>query len=247
MSSAMLEKFIFYPRENHSVLTRIWKDSEVVFSLNEQILRGWVMKNKSVEKGPFIIYYGGNAEDVSLNLYHYGKINAESILLMNYRGYGTSTGKPTKKDLLQDALAIFDEVIKKQMIEPSNIILMGRSLGSSIAAYVASQRKVGGLILITPFDSIQNLVKKLIRWLPLGYFFKNSFDTRKYLAGVNCKILVLSAEHDEVIPKECLQPLLEEYQSQITLATIVDADHQDIAEYDDYYTEINKYLKNGIL
>ena len=147
---------------------------------------------------------------------------------MNYRGYGNSYGHPTKDDLLADALAIYDHMISQSGISPSQIYLMGRSLGASIAAYVASQRQVGGIILVTPFDSVENLVKTLFRWLPMSRFFKESFDTQKYLAGVDCKILVLAAENDEVIPKECLESLISAYQDKIVLQVIAEANHQDI-------------------
>ncbi len=241
----MLEKYIFFPRETHPALARNWKDSEIVLHLNNQQLGGWLVRNenfKPSKNGPFIIYYGGNAEDISINLNDLWKINASAFLFMNYRGYGNSSGHPTKDDLLADALAIYDHMISQYGISPSQIYLMGRSLGASIAAYVASQRQVGGIILVTPFDSVENLVKTLFRWLPMSRFFKESFDTQKYLAGVDCKILVLAAENDEVIPKECLESLISAYQDKIVLQVIAEANHQDINHYDAYYSALNDYL-----
>ena len=175
----MFEKFIFHPRKNHPLVVREWKECELNLNLNTQNLQGWLVHNEEIDSNsPFIIYYGGNAEDISLNLNDLSSIHASSFLLMNYRGYGGSSGKPTQKHLFEDALAIYDNVVKKHSIHPSRVYLLGRSIGSSIASYVASQRKVGGLILVTPFDSLEHLVRKLFRWIPIGWLFKNSFNTR---------------------------------------------------------------------
>lgn len=242
----MFEKFIFHPRKNHTSIVREWKECELNLHLNKQNLQGWLVHNEEINSNsPFIIYYGGNAEDISLNLNDLGNIHASSFLLMNYRGYGGSSGKPTQKHLFEDAVAIYDDIVKKHSIHPSGIYLLGRSIGSSIASYVASQRKVGGLILVTPFDSLEHLVRKLFRWIPIGWLFKNSFNTCKYLSHVNCKILVLEAGQEEVIPRECLESLISAYRSQIVLEVIKDANHQDISGYEEYYTAINRYLSEN--
>lgn len=239
----LFEKFIFYPQKNHPLCTLEWKACEIALNLNHQNLRGWLIHNEHIQEGRFVIYYGGNAEDISLNLSQMSKIDASSFLFMNYRGYGGSSGRPTQMGLLEDALAIYDAVVKQYAIHSSRIFLLGRSLGSSIASYVANQRKVAGLILVTPFDSIENLVNQTFGGIPLGWFFKDCFDTRKYLTHVDCQILVLAAEHDEVIPPECLQSLVSACAAQTSLKVIKGADHQNISEYDEYYAAINKYLR----
>ena len=81
---------------------------------------------------------------------------------MHYRGYGGSSGKPTEHDLRQDALAVYNYVSTRH----SEILLVGRSLGSSIAIGVAAQVNPTGLVLITPFDSIQNIAKQVVPFLP---------------------------------------------------------------------------------
>lgn len=245
----MFKRFIFHPCQTHSIFSKMWKKSELTLHLNNQHLQGWLIKNERPEyaqlkEGPFIIYYGGNAEDISLNLSYIEEVNAASFLFMNYRGYGGSSGQPTEQGLLEDALSIYDYVVKEYHISPSNIYLIGRSLGSSIASYVASQRRVGGLILVTPFDSIENLVKKLFRWLPfIGWFFRDCFNTHKHLTQVDCEVLVLAAEKDEIIPESCLQPLIASYRHRLSLVTIKNADHQDIGEYEAYYDAINQFLR----
>ena len=101
-----------------------------------------------------IIYYGGNAEEVSQNLHDLKKFGDYSMLFVNYRGYGKSEGWPGQDVLFSDALFIFDHITNNYNIEPSNIFLMGRSLGSAVAVHVGSKRSVKGMILVTPFDQM---------------------------------------------------------------------------------------------
>jgi uncharacterized protein len=239
----LFENFIFYPRKTAPSCTKKWRHCEISFDLNNQHLQGWLIKNERIQNGPFVIYYGGNAEDIALNLTQMEMIDASSFLFLNYRGYGSSSGKPTQQGLLEDALSIYDVLIHQYSIPASRIFLLGRSIGSCIATYVASLRKVGGLILVTPFDSVENLVREAFRWIPLGWFFKNCFDTRAALSHVSCKTLVLAAEKDEVIPQVCLQSLLSDFPTQIEFEVVKGADHQDIGSYAEYYAAINIYLQ----
>lgn len=242
--NSLHEKWIFYPRKNDPALVEEWKHSKVVF---HQTLQGWLIKNRKLSctlqtTAPYILYYGGNAEDVLLNVYSLCQIQASSFLLMNYRGFGGTSGKPTQKNLFQDALTIYDMYVEQYQAPPEKIVLMGRSIGSSIAAYVASQRKVGGLILVTPFDSVQNVVKLALPWLPISWLFRNSFTTTEYLSRVSVKTLVLAAEQDEIIPQASLDALITAHHSHMTLKVIKEANHQDIHAYEEYYSAINQYL-----
>jgi hypothetical protein len=185
---------------------------------------------------------------------------------MNYRGFGNSTGRPSEKSLLSDALALIDHCVEKFHASPSRIVLIGRSLGSSVASYVASQRQVGGLILITPFDRLSNAATSLRPMLPFKRssfycrlldlttsiypliplkFCTNIFTTSKYLSNVHLPILVLAAEKDGVVPKKSLDSLISAYKNQITVVTVPRTSHDDVnwCDWDDpYYTSIRQYI-----
>lgn len=238
----MIDKYFFYPRKNDKLFSGLWEGSEVVLNINQQQLHGWLVRAADFENAPVIIYYGGNAEDISQSLTYTDKPRSESVLFMNYRGFGGSSGRPNQEGLFADALAIYDHLVKNLGIKPDRIYLKGRSIGSSIAAYVASQRKIRGLILITPFDSIANFVPKFLQFYPLKNYLKRFFNTFEYLKNVDKKILVIAAGCDEVIPRRCLDNLLDKYRSQIILEEIQDADHQDIAIYNEYDDAIEKYI-----
>ena len=96
-----------------------------------------------------------------------------SLFLVNYRGYGGSSGQPSEAALFADALAIFDHVRR----EHSEIAVMGRSLGSGVAVLVASERPVEQLVLVTAFDSLVNVAREYLRWLPVGRLLRDRYDS----------------------------------------------------------------------
>ena len=216
----------------------------IILNINQQLLQGWFVKAIPVNKAPLIIYYGGNAEDISINLSYLLQAQAPSSswLFINYRGFGNSSGKPSQSGLYEDALAIYDYLILNSQIPLNMIFLMGRSIGSSIASYVASQRQVAGLILVTPFDSIASFIPKILKFSPFTSYFEKYFNTQKYLENVGCKILVLAAEEDEIIPKVHLKNLANKFKNQLVIVEIKKANHQNIAEFSEYEIAVKKYI-----
>lgn len=144
-----------------------------------------------------ILYFGGNAEDVSSNLQSFSAaFPAHAIYLLHYRGYGGSTGSPTEKAIQSDALALFDHVRKKH----PNVMVIGRSLGSGVAVQVASQRPVSRLVLVTPYNSLQELAVRQFPYFPVKWLLTDKFESGEYAPQVTAPTLLVTAKHDEVIP-----------------------------------------------
>lgn len=244
----MIDKFIFFPRKNISYYGDLWKSDEIIIEVNQQQLQGWFVKAIPLEQSPVILYYGGNAEDISINLSYLQHDEPQSIswLLINYRGFGKSTGKPSQAALFIDALAIYDYLVSHFHIPPDKIYLMGRSIGSSVASYVASQRQVAGLILVTPFDSVASFAPRLLRIPPIRRYLEKYFNTQKYLENVQGKILILAAGEDEVIPKINLENLVNKFKDQLDVVEIKLANHQNIAEFPEYERAIKKYIQTPL-
>ncbi len=119
-------------------------------------LYGKHKKVESTNKNPLILYFGGNASDITSFFNYTSNINAYEIISFNYRGYINSQGKPSETNLFDDALKIYDKYTKNK-----DIIVVGRSLGTGVATYLASKREVKGLILITPYASILSIAKTI--------------------------------------------------------------------------------------
>ena len=136
-------------------------------------LKVWVVPRAGSKA---LLYFGGNAEDVAGNIEEFAAAFPDrSLFLVNYRGYGGSSGQPSEAALFADALAIFDHVRR----EHSEIAVMGRSLGSGVAVFVASERPVERLVLVTAFDSLVNVATEYFRWLPVGWLMRDRYDSAR--------------------------------------------------------------------
>lgn len=217
---------------------------EYRIDINQQRLQGWHVENTQATSQKSIIYFGGNAEDVSFNLPEADLYNARHLFFTNYRGYGLSTGHPTEQALFADALALYDYVIEHYQLIPEQVVIMGRSLGSTVAAYLASQRTSAGLIMVTPFDSIENVAAHYYSWLPVRWLLKHKFDTSKYMTQVKSPILLLNAQYDEVIPKNNFNQLKQSTNSNASSQQIPDTNHQTISQSSEYFLHINHFLNH---
>lgn len=161
----------------------------------EATLRIWA---RPLAGADALIYFGGNAEDVAMNYAPFAAaLPRRALYLVNYRGYGGSTGAPKEAALLGDALAVYDHVRTRH----ANVAVVGRSLGSGVAVHLARERPVSHLVLVTPFDSIENVAGGLYPFLPVRLLLLDKFDSASRIAGVRAPTLVVVAEHDEVIPR----------------------------------------------
>jgi hypothetical protein len=151
-----------------------------------------------------LVYFGGNAEDVGANLEDFRQaFPAHSLYLVNYRGYGGSTGRPSEAALAADALAVFDHVHARH----AEVSVMGRSLGSGVAVRLASERPVYRLVLVTPFDSLVSLAKEYFRWLPVGLLLRDRYDSAARAGRVAAPVLLVVAGEDEIVPMSRSQAL----------------------------------------
>jgi uncharacterized protein len=179
-----------------------------------------------------LIYFGGNAEDVSLRLSTFSNtFPNHALYLLHYRGYGGSSGKPSEAALFADAIALFDKVHMRHQ----SIIVVGRSLGSGVAVYLASQRPVSRLVLVTPYDSIQALAAQKFPYFPVPWLLVDKFESWKYAKFVNAPTLFIAAEHDEVIPKASTESLLAQFRAGVASIKVVpDTSHNTISDSFEY-------------
>jgi len=233
--------FIFFPRKlyDNSYEVLKYKAHEINLDVEGITLHGWLL-NKDKKK--LIIYYGGNAEEVSANISDMINIEGYSVLLMNYRGYGLSEGKPSEKTLFDDALYIYDRITGEFSIQPENVILFGRSLGSGVAVYVASKRKVSKLILITPYDSIRNIAQKQFPIIPVGLILRHPFNSMLYVKDISSPTLIVMGGRDRTIPNDNSMNLVNGWKGDCESVLIEEADHNDIHTYPEYWDAISKYL-----
>lgn len=180
-----------------------------------------------------LIYFGGNAEDVSPSLAPLAEAYPQhAIYLMHYRGYGGSGGSPSEAALTHDALALFDQVHQSH----PQVTVMGRSLGSGVAVRLASQRPVVQLVLVTPYDSLQELAAAQFPIFPVRWMLKDKFESGRHAAQVRAPTLLMAAELDEVIPRASTDQLLARFATgQAVMHVLPRTSHNTISEHPLYW------------
>ncbi len=215
---------------------------EISLSTEGAVLRGWIIE-KDMENLATIFYFGGNAEEVSLNIQDFlARVNA-NVVLVNYRGYGLSSGRPTEEKLKADALALFDFIAGKYGLSPGKCAAWGRSLGSSISSYLVWKRGLDKLILTCPFDSIESVAAGVYPGWLVGLVLTDSHRTIGFAGQIKAGTLVLAAAEDEIIPMERTQALYDSFTSAKEMVIIRAAGHNTISEFKGYYEAVNGFMK----
>lgn len=188
-----------------------------------------------------LIYFGGNAEDVSRSLPDFAEAFPDRALyLLHYRGFGDSTGKPTEEDIQHDALALFDKVSALH----SEVALVGRSLGSGVAIRLASQRPAARLVLVTPYNSILELAQRQFPIFPVRWMLGDKYESWRYAPAIKVPTLVIVAEHDEVIPRWSSEKLFAQFRSGVARREVIlGTGHNDIGMRPEYLRLIQNALK----
>jgi hypothetical protein len=190
-----------------------------------------------------LIYFGGNAEDVSHNIGQLKRLlPSYHLYLHNYRGYGGSSGTPGERELLADSLALY-EYVREQHDE---VAVIGRSLGTGVALYLASQKPVLGLVLVTPYASMVEVAAHYYPYLPVRPLMKDRFDSASRVTQIAAPVLCLIAQFDEVIPREMSAALVQSFPpDQVREVVIEKSSHNTISEFADYERELLVFL-NGL-
>lgn len=188
-------------------------------------LRGWVV---NPGRPRALLYFGGNAEPVQVNRERFADwFPGHTVYLMAYRGFGASEGTPSEQGLSGDALALFDHV---QRQHPDTAIdVMGRSLGSGVAAHVAAKRPVQRLALVTPYDTLAHVGQARYRWLPVHLLARDRYDSVSHLSGYKGRLLVVRAGLDTVIPPANTQRLIDSLPRRPKVLELPSADHGSVA------------------
>jgi len=172
-------------------------------------LSGWFVPSENARG--VVLFCHGNAGNISHRLESIMVFNqlGLDILIFDYRGYGQSEGKPSENGTYRDAEAAWHYLVEERQVNPSNIIIFGRSLGGAIAAWQAQAQTPGALILESTFTSAPDIAARLYPYLPVRLISRFKYNTAKYLDNVNCPVLVVHSRQDELMPFSHGQRLFE--------------------------------------
>lgn len=186
-----------------------------------------------------LIYFGGNAEDVAYTVPELAAAFPDrAIYALHYRGYSGSTGRPAEHALRGDARALFRMVHDRH----PDVMAVGRSLGSSLAIQLAAEKPVSRLVLITPFESILSIAKRVAAFLPMGLLLRDPYESWRYAPKVTCPTLLIAASHDELVPLADTQRLVAAFPPDVATLRIVDGtDHNSVSGEEEFW----EVLVNG--
>jgi pimeloyl-ACP methyl ester carboxylesterase len=174
-----------------------------------------------------ILGFGGNAwngQDVAA--YLHDLYPDAHVITFHYRGYAPSTGSPSAEALLADAPLVYDHAVGK--VRPDRTIAVGFSIGSGVAARLATERPLDGAILVTPFDSLKAAAQALYPWVPIGPFFRHDIDAAEALERTEVPVAIVAAERDTLIQPGRTAALRGRVRNLVFDRTIARADHNDV-------------------
>jgi len=244
------DRLIFFrqpldPGRRDSVLQRFPNVEEVnLVAQDGTRLHGFLSKPAAVAgtKFPLVIYFGGNAEEASWLLEEGERPQNWAWLAVNYRGYGWSEGSPGEQAMAADARRIYDWTQLRSDIEHSRIVAFGRSLGSGVAVRLASERPLAGVVLATPFDSLESVAKRHYPFAPVSLMLRHRFDSLALAPRVGIPMLCIVAERDSIVPAEHARRLFAAWQGDKRLVSIANADHNDVSESAAFWRETGNFL-----
>ena len=188
-----------------------------------------------------VLGFGGNAwNGQHVAEYLHDLYPDAHVVTFHYRGYRPSSGRPSASALLADAPLVLEAAVER--IKPERTIVVGFSIGTGVAASLAKDDRVDGLILVTPFDSLKKVASSLIPWLPISWFFEHEMDAAKALGGSTVPVAIIGAERDEVIPPPRTEALRKEVPNLVFDRTIKRAGHNDIYQRSDFHQAMQKAL-----
>ena len=187
-----------------------------------------------------IIYFGGNAENVDYNIDAFKAVfRKHTSYLVKYRGYGGSTGTPSEQGIYSDAMHIFDKLSD----EYGEISVIGRSLGSAVAIYIAAKRDVHRLALITPFDSIKSVAQSQFPFYPVSLLIKDEYDSLARAKHIDTETMIIAAGNDNIIDISHARQLAEGFTKGVDFHIIEHADHNDISDFAEYYQTLSEFIQ----
>lgn len=172
------------------------------------------------------IYFGGNAEDVAATIPSLKKIPVSIVYTFNYRGYGLSAGAPSETSLYEDAFYIFDAIKKEH--PNRRIVIIGYSLGSGVAGYLAARTDPSLLVLLAPLHSIERIAKENFSALIPSAIIKNKFNLFENANNIKARTLVICAEEDTVINNAHSRETYANLPSRKQISFIKNVGHNDL-------------------
>lgn len=195
-------------------------------------------------KGPLpaVVYFGGIREESSWSLAAGKHFEGCAFVCLNYRGYGLSGGAPAQRLILKDCEGALAMLASQGLIDTSRMIFIGRSLGSGVAGYLSALFKPKAVCLITPYDSVLAVAKRMYWWMPVRYMFRHPFEALPWAQRNDMPMLMLLSEKDATVPHAHSQRLFSAWSGVKQQETLRDCDHSSVIRHPRLFPLIQERL-----
>jgi hypothetical protein len=165
-----------------------------------ETLHGWIIPHENARST--LLYFHGNAGNIADRVESIQLLNSIglNIFIIDYRGYGQSTGTPSERGTYRDARAAWDFLTSAQNIPAENIVIYGRSLGGAIAVDLAMHTNPAALILGSTFTRAKDMAKNLIPYVPTGFLLSIRYNSLRKIKKILCPVLITHSKEDDLIP-----------------------------------------------
>lgn len=240
------ERLIFMPQSLHPERAPRGAgiDEVELIAADGTRLHGWFARAPNTAgRAPLLVYFGGNAEEVSWMLAEARpRLPDWGLLLVNYRGYGRSEGQPGERALFADALVVHDYAVSRPDVDATRIVAMGRSLGSGVAVHLAAQRPLAGVVLVTPFDSVTAVAESIYPFLPVQWLLRHKFDSLALAPEVRVPLLTVAAGRDAIVPPRHAARLHAAWGGSKSWRELAEASHNDVSSHPAFWPEVEAFL-----
>ena len=235
ITSNIVNYFTFYPHKpglnDMAGLPRYISIQHIQTPDNESLEALFFQHKRTKRKRQLTIYFHGNTGHLyecikwAKSLYRLG----QDVLLVSYRGYSNSTGKPSESGIYTDGETALNYAIDTLGFAPENINIYGRSLGSTVAVHIAQHRLLNSVILVTPLTSGRAMAS-VMGYKYLSFLAGDAFNSRRKIQYLKTKLLIIHGERDKITPVNMGMDLYSAYQGIKDLIIIKNADHTNIQD-----------------
>jgi uncharacterized protein len=239
------ERLLFHPQALHgrAAAPRGWLLENVDYAARDGTRLSGVLVKPATGRPPLVIYYGGNAEEVTAYSTDAASTYGErAALFVNYRGYGASGGTPGEKAMVADAIEILDWATRRADLDVTRIALHGVSLGTGVAVQVAAARPARCVLLVSPFAAALDVAREIYPWLPVGLLMRHPFDSAAHAPRLGMPALFIMGEADDLIPKRHSERLASLWGGPVERVSLAGFGHNDIGVSPRYNESIRAFL-----
>jgi fermentation-respiration switch protein FrsA (DUF1100 family) len=210
-------------------------------------LHAWFVPAAKPEVRATLLWFHGNAGNISHRLDNLALLHRHldlSIFIFDYREFGLSEGVISKAGTYYDARGAWSHLVKERHIDPLDILLFGRSLGTALAVFIASAEPCLGIILEAAFTSSHDMLRRYFPWGVPAPLLESAYDSLSNIEKIRVPILFIHAEHDEAIPVEMAERLYERAKTVKTFHLVTGAGHNDtyVVGGQDYFHQWRVFL-----